>query len=90
MLRELEEIEMNLEDKEYLEEFQKSEHEKEVISRVVKKNKGNMDEPLKTEEPLDIRTENAWIKKKKTPRKSYRDKIRKMADYLIYFKEVKK
>ncbi|WP_242303233.1 hypothetical protein [Bacillus cereus group sp. BfR-BA-01495] len=89
-MREREEIERKLEDKEYLERIRHSDHEMEVISRIVKKHKGNIDELLKTEDALDLRTIKSWIKKEKIPKKSNMEKFRETEDYQIVLKEIVK
>ena len=86
-MREDEKIDRKLEDKEYLEEVRQPKYEMEIISRVVKKHKGSTEVLLESEGVTDPRTEDAWVKKEKIPKKSNLNKFRKTEDYSIVLKE---
>lgn len=86
-MREDEKIDRKLEGKEYLEEMRQPKYEMEIISRIVKKHKGSTEVLLEHEGVTDPRTEVAWVKKEKIPKKSNLNKFRKTEDYSIVLKE---
>lgn len=74
----------------YIKEFRNSEFEKEVISRIFKKKKENILDPFITEQQLDPRTIDSWIKKRYFPIKYHLEKIRELEEYPVFLEEVVK